>query len=54
MHLKVIANLSVDCKIFLKDYLPKLRQMCIDGEMTALFCVKNMSYELDETHAKNY
>jgi hypothetical protein len=28
--------------------------MSLDGVKPALFCVKNMSYELDEANAKQY
>jgi len=28
--------------------------MSLDGVTPALFCVKNMSYELDEVNAKQY
>lgn len=45
--LKVIANISVDSKMFL-DSLKEIKKMALDGNETALFCIKNMGYNLDE------
>jgi len=51
--LKVVANFSVDSKVF-NDQISVLKKMALEGNENALFCIKNMGYNLDEKQAKYY
>ena len=53
MNLKVIANLSTECKVFFK-ILPILSTLSLKGNQTALICMKNMAHCLDETQQREY
>lgn len=44
--MKVIANLSIDRKIFM-DVLPAIKQLSIQGNLNATFCIKNLGYNLE-------
>lgn len=52
--IKVIANISLDHKVFM-DQLPLLLQLCEqDNDSTALKCIRSMGWNLDEQQAKKY
>ena len=51
--LKVIANLCVDNKVFI-DQLTTLKRLSLAHNTTALFCIKNLGFNLDEQQAKKF
>ena len=48
-----MANLSTDHKGFI-DYLSQLKKMANEGNQTALICIKNLGYNLDDYTLKRY
>ena len=51
--LKIIANLCTDFKGFI-DYLSQLKKLANEGNQTALICIKNLGYNLDDYSLKKY